>query len=174
MIGRLHRVRGEGEVGKVAGIRVVALVEQEAVLIFLVELVIGMGEDLIALRVQTGNGVAVHDEAVHAAAEIAVERHALGVCRILFGSLRAVGLCHAHGKQRIRRGLGVLRADERRRGIDPQVAVLRLGQLREQLLIGPADGRQIVAGLLRRSGLRGLRIRLALRAARNGQQAEHT
>ena len=83
-----------------------------------------MGENLLSLRVQTGDRVTVHHKLVHAAQKIAVKRHAVRVCRVFFRRLRAVRLRHAHSQQHIRGSLRVLRACQRRGGIDPDIPIL--------------------------------------------------
>ena len=133
-----------------------------------------MGENFLALRVQTGDLVAVHHELRNPAQEIAVEGHAVRIGRIFFGSVCAVDLCRAHPEQLVRGGVRIVLAHQRRGGIMPDAPVIRLRQLREQLHIRPADGRQVVIRdrlLIGRRG--GVRVRFCLSAADDRQQADH-
>ena len=108
MIGGFHGVGREGEIGKLAGIFILALIEDEAVLIFNIHQPVGVGEYLLTLCIQAGYGVAVYHELGNAAQEIAVKGHAVRVSGVFLGGLCAVWLSHAHGKQHIRGGFGIV------------------------------------------------------------------
>lgn len=79
MIGGFHGVGREGEIGKLAGIFILALIEDKAVFIFLIQQLVGVGENLLPLCIQTGDGVTVHHKLVNAAQKIAVKGHAVRV-----------------------------------------------------------------------------------------------
>ena len=147
VIGGVHGVGGESKVAELAGALVLALVEDKAVLVVHIHGIIGVGENLLALVVQAGDGVAVDDEGFYTAQEIAVKGHGVGVRGILFCSLGAVNFCGAHAQQHIGGGLGVLLPNQRGNDGGPEAPILGLGHLGEQLHIGAADAGQIVSGL---------------------------
>ena len=126
MIGGFHGVGRERKIGKLAGIFILALIEDKAVFVFLVQQLVGVGENLLSLFIKPRNGMAINHELVNAAQEIAVKGHAVRVCRIFFRGFRSVRLRHAHPQQHIRGGLRILRTYQRRGGIDPDIPILGL------------------------------------------------
>ena len=154
MIGGFHGVGSESKVGKFAGIGVLTLIEDEAVLIFNIYQLIGVGEDFLALCVQAGDGVAVYHKLGNTAKEVAVEGHAVRVSGVFLGGLCAVWLSHAHGKQHIRGGFGIVTAHQGSGRINPDVPVFFLCKLREQFHIGSANGGQVVILCLGKTGHR--------------------
>ena len=184
MIRRFHRIGRKGKVGKLPGIRILALVEEEAVFIVHIQFLVGVCKHFLSLRIQTGDGVAIHHEFFHAAQKIAVERRAVRICCIFFNSLLAIRLCHAHSQQHIRSRFRIVLAYQRSRSVDPQIPVFTLCHLREQFHISPADTRQIILRIhyltcgsrrSHRGGNAGCRRRYAcalLAAADSRQQAD--
>ena len=152
MIGGIHGVGGESKVGKFTGILLLALIEDEAIFILYVQQLIGMGKDLLALCIQAGDGVAVYHELGNAAQEITVKGHAVRVSGVFLGGLCAVWLSHAHGKQHIRGGFGIVISHQGSGRINPDVPVFFLCKLREQFHIGSANGGQVVILCLGKAG----------------------
>ena len=109
-----------------------------------------MGKYRFAVFINAGDHIAIHDELIYAAQEIAVERHAVRIGRILFRSFRAVRLRHAHGKQQFGSGFRIFFAHQRRGGFQPRRMIFIHRKYGEQFYIGAADRIQIIA--IRRFG----------------------
>ena len=98
-----------------------------------------MTEDFVSVRVHAGDGVAFDGHLGHAAQEIAIELHAIGIVGVLGDGFFAIEGAHAHIQQHGDGVLGVLFSHQRGDDAEPGIMILFLGKFREKFHIGAGN-----------------------------------